>query len=182
MMFQEDCQHTRDHLVAYINGELGRRRTRRIADHLRGCETCYAAYVRERDTARNLTSELTLLGRADAPQFDALWSHIETQLTTAPATRAPRPASWTSGLVGVALAMLVALPWTLFADEWVASAAFPIVATPAMMPEETPAGTDSQEGTPHNRAIAALNLATEDPLPATPTSTPAVAPIPNDLP
>lgn len=180
-MFHKDCQHCRAQLVAYVNGELGHRRARRVAGHLRTCDACYAAYVRERDTGRALTHDLALLGRPDVAQLNGLWANIEAQLA-APPTRTAQTPAWAHGLVGVALAMLVALPWTLLADDLVASAAVPVGATPAVMPEETPPGTHGAEAAPRKSATVALNLPTEDPKAATPTSTPAVAPIPDELP
>lgn len=180
-MFDNDCQHCREHMVAYINGELGRRRTRWMAEHLRECETCYAAYVRERDAGHTITHELTLLGRAEKPQLDALWGNIEAQLQSTPA-RSSRLVPWERGLVGVALAILVALPWAMLADDWVANAAVPVGVTPALEPEGTSIGTQASDDTPLKSTAVALNLPTEDAQPATPTSTPAVAPIPDELP
>jgi DNA-directed RNA polymerase specialized sigma24 family protein len=41
----EKCQWTREHLGAYVRGDLGRRRSRKVADHLAGCSACTAAHA-----------------------------------------------------------------------------------------------------------------------------------------
>ncbi|MEL6149895.1 MAG: zf-HC2 domain-containing protein [Chloroflexota bacterium] len=171
------CQHCNDNLIAYINGETGPRLRRRMAEHLQTCEACYADYVRECDIARDAQNDLTLLGRPDNAQLDRIWEAVHVELDAMPQTP-PRPQSYGArrSLALIALVILCALPWTTSVESRVI-AAFSLRATPAIMPQSTPDSTMTSVA-----SIAVINNGrpTEDVLPPTATSTPAVAPIPGE--
>jgi anti-sigma factor RsiW len=174
-----DCGHCQRHLIAYIDNDLPTRTKRHVADHLRTCERCYTLYVQQRDQNAQLVRDLSILGSNHTPDFDGMWATIDSQLTIAPSSHRS-DFSWQRGLVGLAFAVMCVLPWTLSLDGFVASAALPVGATPAEMPHETPEGTIT---TRTSLTVAYdFERATEDAQPPTPTSTPAVAPAPDNLP
>lgn len=166
-----NCQHCQNHLVAYMHDEAPPRLSRRIARHLRECETCYAAYVRERGAAQQMTQDLAWFGQPDDAQLNRIWATVQTELDAPTPRRRAYP--WRHVLAMAAMLLLCALPWALHGGNL----DFPRVAlpaTPAFQPGGTPSGTQTVK-------LAALdtNTPTEDVLPPTPTSTPPMAPIPD---
>lgn len=171
------CTHCQEHLLTYIHDEAPPRLRRKIAAHLRTCEACYALYVRERDTAHELSQELTLFGGASKPELDTMWASIQNELT-APPTPPTHTVSygWQRGMVLAALLVLCMLPWSLTWGELVSTSAAQRI-IPVDVPESTPTITQT-------RAVRVVALGTsqptEDMLPPTATSTPASAPVPGD--
>jgi anti-sigma factor RsiW len=169
-----ECTYCQSALIAYIDGELSRREARRVAAHLHSCDGCYRAYITRRDATRDIERDLSLLGTADAPQLDSIWTAVQSEIKERTPTRQhPRRDNWERAMVGAAFAVLCALPWTLTTDNMIASAAMPVGVTPVEMPAGTPEGTRAT-----STRVAARTLPTEDAGPPTPTSTPAVAPAP----
>ncbi|MEM6284650.1 MAG: zf-HC2 domain-containing protein [Chloroflexota bacterium] len=170
------CQHVHEHLIAYVNGETGPRLRRRIAEHLHTCDSCYADYVRERDTARDAQNDLTLLGRPESTQLDRIWEAVHVELDTMPAQpQQPQTYGVRRSLALVTLMVLCVLPWSASVEDRVI-AALDLRATPAVMPYGTPDSTTTSVA-----SIAVYNhdgRPTEDVLPPTATSTPAVVPVP----
>jgi len=171
-----ECIHCQSNLVAYIDRELPTWEARRVGAHLKACDACYRAYVARRDATRDMERELTLFGTPSAPQLENIWAAVGAEIAERKPPRRPRRFNWQRGLVGVAFAMLCVLPWTLNTEHIIA-AAMPVGITPVEMPEGTPEGTQAI-----STRVAARKLPTEDAGPPTPTSTPAVAPVPDELP
>lgn len=93
--------HVESLLSAYCHGELEPGSSRRVAEHLLGCERCRASY----EAVRLGMRALERLPAVTAP--DGLWEQIESALGAAPATPA-RP-RWRRFAAGVAAAASLAV-------------------------------------------------------------------------
>ena len=170
------CHHCQQHLVAYINNEASPKVRKRVATHLQTCETCYAAYIRERDTAQQITQELTLFAQADKTQLNNIWASVQAELDTPTPKRYTFSKEWQRGLVLVALAVICVLPWSLSVGNFTS----PTLQN-RMRPVDEPNLTPQAFSSPvHIVALDTTSKPTEDVLPPTPTSTPAIAPIPGE--
>lgn len=169
------CQQCRNDLVKYINEDLSPQLMREMAAHLQNCDTCYALYRYERDAAQQIAKEFAFLGMPEGKQLDRMWRQVSSDLEN-PETPIHHY-DWLHGLAAVLLVTLTILPWVFHLNNF-ASVTLTSGITPAVVPgEETPEGTESSR---FRRVALNLNVPTEDAeLPPTPTSTPAIAPVPN---
>lgn len=167
-----NCHQCQKHLVAYIHDEATPRIRRRVAAHLDTCESCYAAYVRERDASTQMTQDLAWFGQPDNAQLTDIWANV--QGTWNQPTQRQRAYRWQHGLMMAAMVLLSVLPWSLNVGNLV-HVPVPFQATPAVSPQNTPQGT----AVGVVRVAFDVNTPTEDVLPPTPTSTPPMAPVPN---
>jgi len=175
------CDDYRSQLVSYINRELPRRKQQRLAKHLQHCEGCYAAYVRERDTAQHLTRELMLLGQSSSSQLDSIWDAVTKQVnspTSQTANTSKNSYNWQPGAAWAALVILCMIPWTMSWNNLV-SVTSTLGVTPVDVPVNTPDGTRIGAAQVQINAIQFdFDVPTEDALDPTPTVTPPAAPIP----
>lgn len=171
-----DCQRCQQHLIDYINGGLSPWLSRDVAAHIRECDTCYTVYVQQRDTAHRLENELALFGRAQESQLKNIWADVEAALDQPPPVAQQHSMHWWQGSVLAALMLICVLPWTLHATRLTRP-----VARPAMIVNAP--NSHTPDGTAVSAAqvmVVADERPTEDAAPPTPTSTPAVAPVPDD--
>lgn len=75
-----NCNDCRGFLPAYISRTLPPLPRQKVAAHLDSCETCYAAYVQQRDIERELTQQVPLIGRADSPRLNRIWTAVQGEM------------------------------------------------------------------------------------------------------
>lgn len=105
-------RYCRSNMVAYLNGELSLRARRRVARYIDSDDVCYVEYLRQRDLQRELTRRIPAIGQPEAGQLDRIWSAIQADLNPprSPATLSLRARY---GLLGMAMALLLAMPLTM---------------------------------------------------------------------
>lgn len=120
-----DCHHTQNHILAYINGELPPKRRVRIGKHLQHCPACYATYIHQRDTARQITQVIGGVSNPSDAQKQLMWQHIGQALhspSPPPARHGTRLGSLQTGAVAAAFLLMFILPWS-FSNSSITSAA-----------------------------------------------------------
>lgn len=134
------CRHCRQHLDAYIAGELPPKTRNRLARHLDQCESCYQAYRQHGELRTDLQHGVPLVGKGHAPDFDALWTVIKSEIATA---EKPRMSEYPLRL-SVALAMFVLLAFLplLMSGRDVTAASLPLQPVPETDVSLTPTGYD----------------------------------------
>ena len=80
MMKRLSCDEYKRYLPAYSDRELPPLLRRRVAMHLEKCESCYASYVRQREVSRELAQQVPLIGRADAPRLNKIWTAVQGEM------------------------------------------------------------------------------------------------------
>ncbi|HYO89948.1 MAG TPA: zf-HC2 domain-containing protein [Candidatus Limnocylindrales bacterium] len=105
-----NCRECRALLPAYLDRELTTAVRSRVAAHLDGCDRCHADYVRQRELAAGLRTDLPGLGRLDPVRAGALWTAVQTDLV------APRRVAlpFSQGRMSLAVLLMAAalvLPW-----------------------------------------------------------------------
>lgn len=148
-------------MAAYLNGELSPRARRRIARYIEADAACYNEYIRQRDLARELSCEVPLVGQPTAPQLDRIWAAVQAELTPAnphPFRRSSRMGRSTGsaryGLVGMAVALVLALPFTLGNG----TVAFAIAPQPAPQINPLNAASEAVDVTNDAREVVARRI------------------------
>jgi anti-sigma factor RsiW len=160
------CHYSRKHLDAYIANELPPTRRARIARHLDGCTTCYAAYVRQRDNGRELARSIPLVGRGQEPDFEHLRRGIMQELRRG--SPPPRYANLRYGLAAVALTLIFIMPFMMSGSPMHAA---PPVQQPVPQPVAVTRTPDSAPPVNGATAVASLTLVSAGP---TATSVPTL--------
>lgn len=80
MNMRLNCTDYRAYLPAYIERELSPLMRRRVGAHLDRCESCYTAYVQQREVSRELRQQVPLIGRADAPRLNRIWTAVQGEM------------------------------------------------------------------------------------------------------
>jgi anti-sigma factor RsiW len=96
-------------MTAYLHGEAPRLVGQRMARHIQQCPACYAIYIQQRDTERELTHYVPLIGQEKAPRYGKMWASIQADLSGSRKQRYPVR----YGLAALMLMLALALPWTL---------------------------------------------------------------------
>jgi hypothetical protein len=106
-------RYCRAKMVAYLHGELTPEARGRIARYIDGSPACYAEYLRQRDTVRELTWKIPLVGQPDKPQLDNIWSAIQAEMKghTPPKRRVTVQVRY--GFAGMVLALTILMPFTM---------------------------------------------------------------------
>jgi anti-sigma factor RsiW len=120
-------RYAKARMVAYVHGELPSAARRRIARYIEQYPACYAEYVKQRSAMRELEWKLPLIGQAERPTLDRMWSAIQAGLETSTdahtgalppvrgrtARRFTRPGfQLRYGVAGLAMACAIVLPMT----------------------------------------------------------------------
>ncbi|MBC7809978.1 MAG: zf-HC2 domain-containing protein [Burkholderiales bacterium] len=141
-----DCRFCEAHLVAYLNGQLSAKARSRIARHVDECESCYAAYMNERDMSRELERRVPLVGAnvgmGTNAAFARMWSAIEIEIPTSPAPAASTGWRWSYqlrySLAALVFMLALLLPWTM--EQHKIGLSLPIPPEPSLVIERgTPA-------------------------------------------
>jgi anti-sigma factor RsiW len=122
------CTDCRDLLPRYHARELSPRLRSRVGTHLDSCDACYAIYCDHRAVARELASEVPLIGSHDVPRFQHMWNTVQVEMQRS------RRAVWQRSpwRLSIAVAILLAgmlLPWMANAGRW-SALALPAPPTP----------------------------------------------------
>lgn len=105
------CHQCQPKLLAYVHHQLSDRASRRVARHLNDCPLCYAAWLEQRDLARDLAQSLPALGRPDAPQLGRVWLAIQADMARPRAVSRPPLARF--GVACLVFVLALVLPWSL---------------------------------------------------------------------
>ena len=116
-----DCRFCEAHLVAYINSQLSVNARSRIARHIDECESCYAAYMNERDMARELEMRVPLVGTnvgiGTNAAFARMWSAVQAEIPPSPAPVTSMGWRWSYqlrySLAALVFMLALLLPWTM---------------------------------------------------------------------
>lgn len=163
------CHDCRDHLDAYIRGELSKRARRRVAQHLSQCPACYSEYVSYRNLSQDIESSIRRHGQPNQAQLGRIWQSIQTDMSH------PTPVAGRVDLrftvAAFILMVTLLLPWSLDTQPPVAHA-LPLPPQPAL----------SQTGTPVHVVSATEVIArvTDPPIP--PAETPVAPANPFSIP
>lgn len=134
------CRHCRQHLDAYIAGELPLKTRRHLARHLDQCEGCYQAYRQRGELRLELQQVIPLVGKSHAPDFDALWTVIKAEIVT---VEKPRMGHYQFRLsVALAMFVLLAIVPLMISGRDVTAAALPLQPVPQTDVSLTPTGYD----------------------------------------
>lgn len=119
-------RYAKARMPAFVNGELPPKSRRFIARLIDDDSRVYQDYIRQRQTKQELERQLPTFGRPDSGQLDALWTTIQTQISSKDtADSVSRSVSPSRYPVGYGLAMIlcvVALSIPLTFDSTKASA------------------------------------------------------------
>lgn len=114
--------YAKSRMVAYVNGELSPAARRRIGRYIDLYPVVYAAYLKQREIARELNWRVPLIGYPEKPTLDRMWSAIQTELNLSGTDTPPSPQPQRYllgtlrlryGVMGLALAFVFLLPLTL---------------------------------------------------------------------
>lgn len=171
-------RYSKSRMVAYVNGELPPAARRRIARYIEQYPACYAEYIKQRNAARELQWKLPLVGHAEKPALDRMWSAINAELQQAAPQRrslggAKMQFQLRYGVLGLAMAFAIVLPMTFSGSRtaFALSLSQPAPQTATIQPSNTRAAGLSKD------RIVVMLVATEQvdvtlPAPAMPQSTP----------
>src|SRR5690606_22404151 len=81
------CHTCRQRLDRYIDQQLSIGQRRQVARHLDHCSACYASYNQRRELRRELGYYLPQLGRDHTPDFQRVWSAIQSELPAQPSSQ-----------------------------------------------------------------------------------------------
>jgi anti-sigma factor RsiW len=166
-------RYAKSRMVAYVNGELPPAARRRMARYIEQYPVVYTEYLHQRNAVRELEWKLPLVGQAEKPTLDRMWSAIQSELHQTPPRRSMRLPNFSLryGVVAFATVLAFALPLSYGGSR----TAFALsISQPAPMTATTqPANTATLNG----KHIAVLISATEQvevtpPAPALPRATP----------
>jgi anti-sigma factor RsiW len=148
--------YCRARMLAYLRGEHPIGVRRRMARYIDESPACYAEYMRQRDTMRELTHKLPLVGQPDKAQLDRVWAAVQSELQGRGGTRERYCVQARYGFAGMVLALGLLMPFTLGSRDSIYSvpsqpaphtvdatsvavvSRIPLMATPAVLPKATP--------------------------------------------
>lgn len=185
-------------MVAYVNGELPPAARRRMARYIERYPTCYAEYIRQREAARELNFRMPLVGQPEKAALDRIWAAVQSELDTGSQPASNLPASnlpanqsdtllkqpllrrdWRReskafrvryGVVGLVMAMAVALPLTFGANH----TAFAVSLTQPIPMTATGQPTEDKEAPvliANNNSLQSVRETPTLPAPAMPQAT-----------
>ena len=128
------CHDCRNHLDAYLRGELSQRARRRVAQHLSQCPACYADYVSHRNLSQDIETSIRRQGQPNAAQLGRIWQSIQTDMNRPTPVASRIDMRYTVAIFMLMITLL--LPWSL--DTQPVAHALPLPPQPALSPTGTP--------------------------------------------
>lgn len=120
------------HLARYLSGDLADPVRRRVARYIDENEDCYREYMRQREFAHKLESNLPSLGRPNPQRLDLVWSALQADLQTPQSQSAWFSGSgsrssmhFSYGLVVLAITLALMLPLAIGYSPALLSIDFP---------------------------------------------------------
>lgn len=123
-MFTGKIAYCRQHMTAFINGELPEHARRRVARYIDSSPDCYKLYIQERQLQRDLRGELITLARPHSAELSRVWQSIQSEMERKSVNRAP-VFHKRYGLVTVTLLLMILLPFAADSSPFSQSVATP---------------------------------------------------------
>ncbi len=116
-MIRFKYRYCKVHMARFISGDLSEAARRRVGRYIDECDVCQREYLRHREFAQKLETNLPALGRPSPQRLDELWSSLQTELQT-PAKQtlwfsdfaSPHSMQVSYGLVMLAVSIALLLP------------------------------------------------------------------------
>lgn len=105
------CRVCREHLPGYIARELSHAARSQVAAHIQTCDTCYAAYVKQRELGGELARTLPALGGAH-PRLDQIWAGVQADMRQ-PKRQPIRQEQARYSIAVLLLVIALLLPWSM---------------------------------------------------------------------
>lgn len=124
------CGECRTLLPGYTGRELSREARARVASHIDTCNACYSVYLQHREITGELRQLLPVIGQADAPRLENIWSAVQTGLSQPRISPLQKdPARF--GIAALVVAAAILLPWLI--NQQRLGMALPLPPTPVAM-------------------------------------------------